>query len=388
MTFLEEITLLISILLAFALIGVLIKEYFEKRIRLMWLLIISIGLGALDRIISFLFQRGVESLRLVFIAVISFFVSMYVLYLFFDLFENPTPSPLPMAIYTFFLGFGVASVMIIISLLPFLPSNLLTSLTLFENPPNGIALEEFRFTLLLLGLNILFFSGSLIIFSLVMPIHVIVILNRIRTRFKQSEMQKAYRYMLIGFMIYLVGAYIGNIGVIARILEIIGQGLILYTFISNKSVLISAHRLDNLLIVNASGIVLFNYSFPTTKVQADELLLAGILSAITSSMEEITQSQESLQSIKLGDLHLTIRTLLGNTRVILISERVSRFIIEAMDRFVREFELQFKNELEDTRTGYISTKTYEKAQQIVERIFLIKGTTIPEFKPKNLLSRL
>ncbi len=388
MAFLEEITLLISILLAFALIGVLIKEYFEKRIRLMWLLIISIGLGALDRIISFLFQRGVESLRLVFIAVISFFVSMYVLYLFFDLFENPTPSPLPMAIYTFFLGFGVASVMIIISLLPFLPSNLLTSLTLFENPPNGIALEEFRFTLLLLGLNILFFSGSLIIFSLVMPIHVIVILNRIRTRFKQSEMQKAYRYMLIGFMIYLVGAYIGNIGVIARILEIIGQGLILYTFISNKSVLISAHRLDNLLIVNASGIVLFNYSFPTTKVQADELLLAGILSAITSSMEEITQSQESLQSIKLGDLHLTIRTLLGNTRVILISERVSRFIIEAMDRFVREFELQFKNELEDTRTGYISTKTYEKAQQIVERIFLIKGTTIPEFKPKNLLSRL
>ncbi len=388
MAFLEEITLLISILLAFALIGVLIKEYFEKRIRLMWLLIISIGLGALDRIISFLFQRGVESLRLVFIAVISFFVSMYVLYLFFDLFENPTPSPLPMAIYTFFLGFGVASVMIIISLLPFLPSNLLTSLTLFENPPNGIALEEFRFTLLLLGLNILFFSGSLIIFSLVMPIHVIVILNRIRTRFKQSEMQKAYRYMLIGFMIYLVGAYIGNIGVIARILEIIGQGLILYTFISNKSVLISAHRLDNLLIVNASGIVLFNYSFPTTKVQADELLLAGILSAITSSMEEITQSQESLQSIKLGDLHLTIRTLLGNTRVILISERVSRFIIEAMDRFVREFELQFKNELEDTRTGYISTKTYEKAQQIVERIFLIKGTTIPEFNPKNLLSRL
>ena len=217
-----------------------------------------------------------------------------------------------------------------------------------------------------------------------MPIQVILILNRIRKRFPHGGDQKAYRYMLIGFIIYLAGAYMGNIGIIARILEIIGQGLILYAFLSNKSVLISAHRLDNLLIVNESGLVLLNYAFPTTKIRADELLLSGILSALTSSMQEIMQSEQNMKSIQLADLHLTMRMLPGNARVILISERVSRFILEALDKFVNEFERQFRNELTEARDGFVIPSKFEKAKEVVERIFLIKGTALPSMKIKRI----
>ncbi len=371
MTLLEDITLIITMVLAVGLIGFLFKEYLEKRIRLIWLLIISLALGAVNHGIAFLFLKGIKTIDLAFIGSISFFISMYLMYYFFELFEHPTPSSRPMVIYTFLLGFSVAFIGLLFPILQFLTREGIFDPARPAPLPGNIPKDELQFMMTVLTMNSALFIIALLTFSLIMPIHVIIILNRIRKRFNDTEMQKPYKYMLIGFMIYLIGAYVGNFGIIARILVIIGQGLILHAFIGNKSVLISAHRLDNLLIINQAGLVLLSYSFPTTKIKTDELLLSGILTAITSSMKEVVNSEDDVELIQLGDLHLTIRSLPEKVKIVLISKRVSRFILEALDNFVKEFRQQFKNELLDAQDGLVVPRTFESTKTLVEKIFLI-----------------
>jgi hypothetical protein len=243
-------------------------------------------------------------------------------------------------------------------------------------------LEEEQFTEVpdFLSKNELFIMSTILIFviisififllyALIIPIKIVRLVNRVKNRVPR-EQKTQFTYLLWGFILSLVGGIISD--VLGQIMQIAGHGLIIWIFLRGESFLFIAHRLDNLIIMSKHGTVAYNYKFPGSNIKTDEQLLGGIVSALTSSLQEVTGSQELVKEIHLGDVNLSFRSVSNNALVLLISQRTSRFINKTLDRFTTEFQQIYGKKVETLEI--VDTKQFKTVPDLIEKIFLVKGS--------------
>ncbi|MDD1777961.1 MAG: hypothetical protein LUQ65_07300 [Candidatus Helarchaeota archaeon] len=98
-------------------------------------------------------------------------------------------------------------------------------------------------------------------------------------------------------------------------------------------------KVQNLLVINASGICLFSEKFYETS-GIDDVLVSGMISAITSFMNETFGAKSQLREIIFGDMHvlLDLRKKIG---VILVSDASSQVLKDALSKFTDYFESTF-----------------------------------------------
>jgi hypothetical protein len=132
--------------------------------------------------------------------------------------------------------------------------------------------------------------------------------------------------------------------------------------------------------MSKNGLIAFNYEFPGGQSIVHELLLGGILSAITQTLQEVTGSQELVQEIQLGDLNLSFRSIGDEGLILLISQRTSRFISKSLDQFVSECQKKYGEMF--VSLEIIEVKKFKPIASLVERIFMVKGSVSSPKLPK------
>lgn len=256
-----------------------------------------------------------------------------------------------------------------------------------------------------IGISILFVlvsAISMVIWLIIVPIKIIKIILRTKKNLEILEGSQEYNGILIGFLFYFFATLSNGIVVLFELpeisyvfihfLQLLGQFLILRTFMTGKSFIFTAHRLDNLILINEGGIVLYNHEFSGSKTRVNEILIGAILSAISQSLEEIIGATKKLEKIQLGDLHITFKGINDGYLFLLITERTSQFISQVLDSFTLEFSKVYQSKL--TNEKIINTIDFEGTSDLVTKYFAVKGfhktvggpIGFPKMNPKKVPS--
>jgi hypothetical protein len=363
-----DLIFLISFIVQAILVIVFVREYNKKRVNMILLLVIAFGFNLLFRIFDYIItasesaESSPDELYLLF----PLFFSIYLMGVFFEFFEKSRLNFKVNITYTFSLGF--MSGFILLS-----PVLLILDQIIDEDK----ASELIQTHMMLISTSILLFVFLMIItafiYFFVIPIQIVRLVNRVKKRVPKDKI-KQYNVLLWGFILNFLGMIVPD--ALGEILLIIGYILIIWVFLKGESFLFIAHRLDNLILMSKNGPIAFNYEFPGGQTKVHELLLGGILSAITQSLQEITGSQELVQEIQFGDLNLSFRSVGKEGLILLISQRTSRFITESLDRFVSECQKKYENKFDSL--DIINSDDFNPIATLVERIFMVKGVISPQ----------
>ncbi len=167
------------------------------------------------------------------------------------------------------------------------------------------------------------------------------------------------RRMKVGnILTFFVGPLFGVLGVVlvssgelvlgTWASEIIGYlivsfGVIIFgaTYLaSNEAAFLKPQRLETLLVVHETGVPVLRYDFRPTEIETDVALVSGAITAITAIMGEAFGVSSSIRSIHFEDKELVL-DFSENVAFILITDRSSTFLEEALARFAQTFKEKF-----------------------------------------------
>ncbi len=124
-------------------------------------------------------------------------------------------------------------------------------------------------------------------------------------------------------------------------------GLILISLsygLSNQVAFLIPQEIDSLIIVHDSGIPLLKYDFRELHDEKDPLLIGGAITAITTLMREAFNVTTKIREVIFQD-RLLLLEIRETTAFILVAERKSTFIVEALKRTADNFMQRFHDEL-------------------------------------------
>ncbi|MHA2231518.1 MAG: hypothetical protein ACXAB4_03405, partial [Candidatus Hodarchaeales archaeon] len=139
---------------------------------------------------------------------------------------------------------------------------------------------------------------------------------------------------------------------------LIGVGLltVIIIYALNKEVMyLQPQQLYSLLIIENSGLPLFNFNFryrdaetdkPEDDRPVDVVLTAGALKAITSFLKEAVGGQEEIREIITVDRIIIAKAGNGYFSV-LISDRASSFVHQALSQFTATFDKEYGHHIQN-----------------------------------------
>ncbi len=260
---------------------------------------------------------------------IFLFLSLYILIIFLDLFENDSISPKRTGIFSIIFGYLLC--------FPFVDYIYRTIDAVLASEP-FISDPDFLASLFLLDISRLVYLFALAFFSLVIPFLSARTLGRMLTNFPSPERRRQIRFMQVGTVLIFLGL------LIPAFLEIVGILIFAYGYLRPKGApFLHPRRIDRLLVLNESGLPLFSLTFGSAPA-IDETLLSGFLSAIISMVRETADSQAIIRSIKLDDLELLMakeHSILS----VLVVEKSSHYLMLSLSAFIKQFYTTFKEEI-------------------------------------------
>lgn len=387
----SNIILIVSIITQLLLISVFIREYYNKRVKMILILVLAFSLSLISDIFFIVSEKHFTENEISIIAlpaILSFMMGIFLFYLFFDMFERTYPNLKEFALYTTSLGFFTGFILF----LPLLNQQLPDSIFVNANNINLLPNEVKIITFLMISTFSILIVTTLSLYCIIIPISIIKKIKKIKKNAIKSKSRYADEFYLVlsGFLLYFLGgifgavtmfysppqaSFLSEIGFMVYFtLRFCGQLLIVYVFLTGTSFVFTSHRLDNLILVNEGGLVLFNYQFATSKTRVNELLIGGILTALSKSLKEILGSTEKVEDIRLGDIHLTFRPINEKLVMLLISERSSQFINQALSSFTDAFSTEYAKPLEETQ--FVDTRKFKEAKNLVDKYFAVKGIQV------------
>lgn len=152
--------------------------------------------------------------------------------------------------------------------------------------------------------------------------------------------------------------------------------------------------LDDLLIINESGSLLFNWHPEGAKESGDDDLLSGFLTAINSFATH--ERGEDIKSLKLRETNILFEkheeliqklTFVITTKKFELIELLHLFIHEIMNQFVTEFKEDLNSEFDGNITPY--KKFEDNVNQILHDLGLdVLNSSIQEIDQGNILKSI
>ncbi len=180
--------------------------------------------------------------------------------------------------------------------------------------------------------------------------------------------KKQLKYMIIGIIIaYMVPFLLKPVALSlsSMVFSIflradVAIGFILY-FISFGSrdnfAVFNRHQADRILVIHETGIPLFSYDFKADDESLDEALFAGGIVAITSLMQEATQSTADISEVKLEGNQLILERK-NQVLALILTPQTTFYLRGALKRFTTGFIREFSQSL--SSIGYIESNIYAK----------------------------
>ncbi|MFX1253653.1 MAG: hypothetical protein ACFFCZ_18725 [Promethearchaeota archaeon] len=353
---------LLNIILILGLVILIIQRYRQTHVRLLLLLASSFFFLVLSNLSSFFLSASggffepdlpgptpmpTNSFQMIFLV-----LSLYILIIFLDLFENDSISPRRTGIFSVIFGYLLC--------FPFVDYtyrtiNVVLTLELFVSDP------EFLASLFLLDISRLVYLFALGFFSLVIPFISVRTLGRMLTNFPSPERRRQIRFMQIGTVLIFLGL------LIPTFLELVGILIFAYGYLRPLGApFLHPRRIDRLLVLNESGLPLFSLKFGTAPAM-DETLLSGFLSAITSMIRKSADSQTIIRSIRTDDLELLMAKECSILSVLIV-EKGSQYLTLSLSAFAKQFYTTFKEEIDKDA---IVEKSYfrKKANLLAKKYF-------------------
>ena len=156
---------------------------------------------------------------------------------------------------------------------------------------------------------------------------------------------------------FIIGIIFQNIGIL-----IIG---VAFFKVSKKPWLLQRQKVHFLLVYSKIGVELYSKSFYGGLTTEDTILLAGGFSAISSLIQEATKTSGEINAIILEGKELRIKSR-PNFLCALLVDYSTQASEEAHEKFMKDFEEQFNNALENF-SGEITP--FQKAEEITKRCF-------------------
>ncbi|MFX0063376.1 MAG: hypothetical protein ACFFC7_14465 [Candidatus Hermodarchaeota archaeon] len=353
---------LLNTILILGLVILIIHRYRQTHVRLLLLLASSFFFLVLANLSSFFLPAsggflepdlpGPTPMPTNAFQMIFLFLSLYILIIFLDFFENDSISPRKTGIFSIIFGYLLC--------FPFVDYiyrtvDVVLTIELFASDPDFLA------SLFLLNISRVIYLFALVFFSLVIPFVYIRTLGRMLTNFPSPERRRQIRFMQVGTILIFWGLLVPSF------LEIMGILIFAYGYLRPLGApFLHPRRIDRLLVLNENGLPLFSLTFGTAPA-IDEILLSGFLSAITSMIRGTADSQAIIHSIKLGDLELLMAREYSILSVLIV-EKSSRYLTLSLSAFAKQFYTTFKEEI-DTDAIIEKSHYYGKAKLLAKEYF-------------------
>jgi hypothetical protein len=273
--------------------------------------------------------------------------------LFIDFFEKEHISPIHAAIYGVFIGAFILNI-----LHHLLIPDLILQLSSF-NSNAGAPSFNLGLTMLQFLITTNFPAAYFVIYVVIITL---VKLTRIKKTMSDTEQKRQIFLMQLTIIFYycftlitvvisyqlseflepdiliLLRHIIPHLGVIA------GGVMIFQAYIRAPVGFLQYQRVEKLLVVNKAGLLLFSYDFDYFgKQEADrDLLISGGVFAILNLFTEMIQTK-NVTMIRFQDKHIAL-SYHESFLVILIAERITGFLWNAIDSFGRMFNLKYGSE--------------------------------------------
>ncbi len=191
-------------------------------------------------------------------------------------------------------------------------------------------------------------------------------------RTKHILKEKHYLVLLLGYTVITAWALLLGfaqfewVGIFRRYLLPIGLLLWNWALIYDPlTIIITQSRMQKLIVLTKTGLPLFSYDLEHDK-PLDTDLIAGLLTAIKSSVEEVmTSSKSALKSINFENSNLSV--INGQKALLLILGRQalsSNFRLIA-NHFLRKFERRYEQEL---ARNFINAADFSNMQVMVRNV--------------------
>jgi len=151
--------------------------------------------------------------------------------------------------------------------------------------------------------------------------------------------------------------------ILPTVTSIIGQILMIRSYALSKNVVfLQPQRLNQLIVLNNAGLPLFQHDFGRSG--SNITLLSGAITALNSLFQEAVGVTSDLRSIGFGNREI-IFLRDANYTILLITQRPSQFLQNAL----KEFKQKFNQEYGDENLDVVELEKFEAARDMVKEAF-------------------
>jgi len=218
-----------------------------------------------------------------------------------------------------------------------------------------------------LGLGIPVYIKTFIYTKEIKPIIFCVALGMVSLGFFVSFLNDFYFIANVFHISLTKPDWISELGTIGNVFPSIGIIILVITYLVNIDYI---YRLPNdvflLMVLTKAGTPLHSVKLKTRKkVDIEEVLLSGMISAINSVFKEILKKESTIREISSKGTSILLES--GNEiMAVVITDRVSFFLDKALKRYVKVFEKEFKKEIENNIRDLV---VYDRGVKLLTSIF-------------------
>jgi hypothetical protein len=246
-------------------------------------------------------------------------------------------------------------------------------------------IQEENVSYFLFGNLLSLLLGLLLIFATIWGYKVLNKAREFAVNPKQDRQQQMITYGLIGSFLgplvvnivgiagYRMSSSLKQVAFVALLTLpslLIGLGIVVVALVyawSKEAILLQPQQLYSLFVVNQNGVPLFTFQFvqrPPDEM-ADLALTGGVLNAIASILKETVGGGENVQEI-ITESRIIIAKRGTEFISILIAERASSFVHQALIRFTAGFDREFGSYIQNF-TGEVDI--FKDATNLVRSMF-------------------
>lgn len=200
-----------------------------------------------------------------------------------------------------------------------------------------------------------------------------------KKRISQKDLNKLLVYVSIQFsntiLLYTLYLITHNIlfGIVHIFILWIGQiGAYYVIFHRPNFFILLTHRINHLILVHKSGILLFSYDFNSKKIDWSQSYTGEILIGINHVLANYNNRQNALKVIKMRDRFLlfTFCEEYG-IATLLISNQNNKLLAKSLNSFLQEFKQQFGSYLRkiNKNNSLIDTSIFNYSKELLQNTF-------------------
>ncbi len=176
--------------------------------------------------------------------------------------------------------------------------------------------------------------------------------------------------LLVYFNLNSLGFWVSEI--LGFLVITLGISTITISYVIDDSLLfLQGSRVERIMVIQDSGLTLFNYEFqPHLGNSQSQSLIGGLLLTIQNVSKDVIGEEDLLETIKFGKSEIIFRNL-NNLLFVLQTKRTSNFLYSALKQFSEEFCTYFEDA---TYQKVVSDRFYNQILPQFERIFGIKSS--------------